>query len=181
MEFQHILKVLVTRFDDKKIPYALIGAVALGLLGVLRATGDIDFLVRKEDMPVISAIMKDLGYSVINDTENVTQFSHDLRAFGTIDFLHAFRKPTLVMLERAEEKSVFSGEIRIKVVLPEDLIGLKLQAIKNNPELKAMSMQDIVNLVEIHGESMDWKEIETYAKILRMEDAYSEIRSFLKS
>ncbi len=37
------------------------------------------------------------------------------------------------MLQRAEEKEVF-GAIKIKFLIPDDLIRKKLQAIKNNPE-----------------------------------------------
>ena len=50
--------------------------------------------------------------------------------------MHAFRDASLEMLGRAEEKVILGGLLNIKVLKPEDLIGLKLQAIKNDAEQK---------------------------------------------
>jgi hypothetical protein len=98
-----------------------------------------------------------------------------LKVLGEVDFLHAFREASLNMFERAEKKKVFE-ELIINVLGPEDLIGLKLQAIKkNNPERKQQEMGDILFLVETYKNKMDWAPIERYAKILDMEDAYRYI------
>ncbi len=78
------------------------------------------------------------------------------------------------MLERAEKKKVFR-ELDINVLKPEDLIGLKLQAIKNNPSRKVREMEDILFLVRTYRNDIDWSIIEEYAKILDMLELYQEI------
>ena len=51
------------------------------------------------------------------------------------------------MLERAVEREIFDSTIKIKVLRPEDIIGLKLQAMNNDAERKEHDMQDIKSLM----------------------------------
>jgi len=60
-----VLEKLLPRFEAQGIRYALIGGLALGLLGVGRATMDIDFLVLRDDMPVVDRLMTELGMNVV--------------------------------------------------------------------------------------------------------------------
>ena len=53
MDFEKILKLLIADFNKKEIRYALIGGFGMGLLGVARATMDLDFLVAGKDIPKI--------------------------------------------------------------------------------------------------------------------------------
>jgi len=97
-----------------------------------------------------------------------------LKIFGEVDFLHAFREASLQMLRRAVEKEIF-GMVKILSMIPEDLIGLKLQAIKNNPQRKQREMEDILFLVENYKDKMDWSLIEQYVRLLEMQVLYQEI------
>ncbi len=49
MDFKQVLRFLIFEFDKHNIDYALIGGFALGILGIIRATMDMDFLVKKDD------------------------------------------------------------------------------------------------------------------------------------
>jgi len=174
MDFKLVLERLLNAFERENIRYALMGGFAMGLWGVGRTTVDVDFLVNRDDMQKVDAIMNQLGYECKYRSENVSQYVSPLKIFGEVDFLHAFREASLQMLQRAEEKEVF-GAIKIKSLIPEDLIGLKLQAIKNNPERQQSEMEDIMFLVEYYRDRMDWSLIEQYARILEMEELYKEI------
>jgi hypothetical protein len=174
MDFKAVLFALIERFNNHNIRYALIGGFAMGLWGMGRTTVDIDFLVHRDDMEKVDVIMTELGYECRYRTENVSQYISPLKIFGEVDFLHAFREASLYMLERAEDKEVF-GELNIKVLRPEDLIGLKLQAIKNNPERKQREIEDMLFLLKAHKDKIDWSLIDRYAKILNMEEVYKEI------
>jgi hypothetical protein len=176
MNFKSILSVLIERFQANEIRYALMGGLAFGLWGVGKSTLDIDFLVNRDDLPKIDAIMQELGYECKFKSENVSQYVSPLKIYGEIDFLHAFREASLEMLRKAVEKEVFEGSLKIKVLIPEDLIGLKFQAIKNNPSREQEDLEDIKALVSIHGESLNWSVIEEYAKTFDMMDVYKKIR-----
>ena len=62
MDFKSVLSMLLNRFSEENINYALIGGFALGLWGVGKTTVDIDFLVPREDMNEIDGIMREAGY-----------------------------------------------------------------------------------------------------------------------
>jgi Uncharacterised nucleotidyltransferase len=176
MDFKTVISSLLRRFGDHHIRYGLMGGFALGLWGAARATVDLDFLVRREDMEKVTLVMQELRYERKFQSENVSQFVSALNLFGEVDFLHAFRQTSIEMLDRAVEKEIFGGEARIKVLLPEDLIGLKLQAIKNNPSRKEQDLADIELLVSAQKNSLDWALIESFAEILDARDLLKEIQ-----
>ncbi len=171
MDFKSVLSALIKRFEENNIRYALMGGFALGLWGVGRTTVDIDLLVNRDDMEEVDLIMKELGYDCKYRSKNVSQYVSPLRIFGEVDFLHAFREASLEMLKGAEKKQVFNS-LKINVLRPEDLIGMKLQAIKNNPEREQIDLVDINSLISVIGKDINWSLIEKYAKILDMKELY---------
>jgi len=175
MDFKSVLSLLLRKFRESNINYALMGGFALGLWGVGRTTVDIDFLVRREDMNGIDRIMHDAGYECKYSSENVSQYVSPLKVFGEVDFLHAFREASLEMLERAEEKQIFDEPLKINVLKPEDLIGLKLQAIKNDPLRWRNDMADIESLINIHGRKLDLPLVKKYFQIFDMENLYIKL------
>lgn len=62
MDFKTVLSQLLTAFKEHNIHYALMGGFAMGLWGGLRSTVDLDFLVSREDVDRIDALMRGLGY-----------------------------------------------------------------------------------------------------------------------
>ena len=152
------------------------GGFALGLWGYGRATADVDFLAHRDDMDKVDAVMKSLGYECLYKSDNVSQYLSDLKIFGEVDFIHAFRATSLAMLETAEEKMVFNGDLKIRVLKPESLIAFKLQAVKNNPSRTSVDLQDIKKLAEINKRDMDCGLIDRYAELLNMEEVWHEIK-----
>jgi len=180
MDFKQVLKELLSAFDKDDIHYALVGGLALGAWGIPRATVDIDFLVRRDDLEKIEWIMQRLSYECRHRSENVSQYVSPAGLFGEVDFLHAFRQTSLEMLQRAEKREVFGGALRINVLQPEDLIGLKLQAIKNDPSRESSDIADIENLLYAHAGSVDWPLVEEYFTLFDMQEIYERIRKGLK-
>ena len=134
MDFEKVLPLVLGEFKKRNIRYALIGGVAMAAWGVVRATVDLDYLVLAEDMGKIEEIMNNFGYRCVYKTDNVSQYVSDMKIYGTIDFLHAFREISCSMLERAVEKKVFNNRYEVKVLCPEDIIGLKVQALTNDTQ-----------------------------------------------
>jgi len=176
MDFKAVISSLLKRFDEQGLRYGLMGGFALGIWGVARATADLDFLVHRHDMEKVDSVMREMGYECKFRSENVSQYVSPLKVFGEIDYLHAFRQVSLEMLARAEEKDIFGGEMKIRVLRPEDLIGLKLQAIKNNPSRKDIDMWDIKALAASRRDTLDWPRIKQYAELLGSEDLLNEFQ-----
>ena len=175
MDFKLVLEKLLTAFKKQEIRYALMGGFAMGLWGGSRSTVDMDFLVHKDDMEKVHKILTDMGYECHHSTENVSQYTSPLKVFGGIDFIHAFREASLEMLQRAKEKDIFNGVLKVKTLIPEDIIGLKLQSVFNNPSRENIDIADIETLVSIHKENLDMELLRKYFQIFKMDDLYKKI------
>jgi hypothetical protein len=80
------------------------------------------------------------------------------------------------MLQRSMEMKIFNGELNIRVLIPEDIIGLKLQAMRNDPRRREQDMEDIKALVVSRQGKLNWKLIQEYAEILDAADLLKEFK-----
>ena len=81
------------------------------------------------------------------------------------------------MLQRAEDRKIINESMTIKVLKVEDLIGLKVQAIANDPSRKPIDMADIESLMETYGGSIDWSIIEEYFALFEFNDLFEELKN----
>lgn len=172
MDFVKTTIALVESFNAAGIRYALIGGVALGLWGVQRNTFDVDFLVAHDDLTKVDEALSKLGFNLRHRSENVSHFNAGDPQGGSVDFLHAFRSPSLRMLERAEKKLLFSDHVPVPVVRPDDLVGLKIQAMANDSRRRVPDLNDIDELIQIHAKVMDWELLEDYFLLFGFEDMF---------
>ncbi|MCG2724968.1 MAG: nucleotidyltransferase family protein [Elusimicrobia bacterium] len=174
MNFKKTLTVLIKEFEKQEINYALIGGFAMGILGVPRNTIDIDFLVSSEKLNKIENLMLALGYKKVFSSENISQYVSPLEELGEVDFLHAFRPISLRMLKEATKSKIFDNKLEITVLKPEDIIGLKIQAIANNPSRLHKDFSDIEELVK--NPKIDWLLIENYFELFDMRDKFEHLK-----
>ena len=66
------------------------------------------------------------------------------------------------MLQRAKSYPAFGGMQSIKAVDPEDVIGLKVQAMFNDPTRRSQEVADIERLAILYGQNLDWDRIEEF-------------------
>ncbi|MFZ5995796.1 MAG: nucleotidyltransferase [Thermodesulfobacteriota bacterium] len=93
-----------------------------------------------------------------------------------MDFLHAFRSASRRMLERSEEKKIFGGRLTIRVLRPEDLVGLKVQAMVNDKSRWTNDLADIEGIMALHKAELDWSIIEEYFALFGLEEMGQELR-----
>lgn len=177
MDFKKILPLIIDEFEKKEVNYALMGGFAMGILGVMRATVDLDFLILVEDMTKVNKILEKYEYKKIYKSENVSQYVSDLKPFGEIDFLHAFRKISRSMLKRAQEHSVFKGEFKVKVLIPEDIIGLKIQAFINDISRTKKETLDIESIMQYYGNKLDWGLIKEYFVLFNKGKMFKQLKN----
>lgn len=170
------MEAVLREFDGRRIRYAAIGGFALGVLGYPRATLDLDFLVHQDDLDKVHDLLTHLGYQRIVRTENVSQYRHDDDAWGSIDLIHAFRKTSLAMLARVKSYPVFGEKRTVKAADPEDVIGLKVQAMVNDPDRRRQELADIERLMELYGSKLDWKRIQEYYDIFGLGEETKQLR-----
>ncbi|MBU1122747.1 MAG: nucleotidyl transferase AbiEii/AbiGii toxin family protein [Candidatus Omnitrophota bacterium] len=176
MDFENVLKRIINDFERSRVKYALIGGFALGLWGVVRATADLDFLIDKEKCLKMKDIMRKHKYKCFYEDDNVAQYKGEEYLLGEIDFLYAFRKPSKEMLKRCVVRKIFDNKITIKVLIPEDLIGLKVQAVVNNPSRKSMDWSDIEQLAEANKKNIKWDIIKKHFLLFDLDADFNRLR-----
>ena len=164
MNFETTVPKIAAEFAGAGIRYALIGGLAMAMRGVQRATLDVDFILLLEDLDKAHDCLLALGYHRAFHSGNVSHYLADEPALGRVDLLHAFRGPSLGMLDRAEMLELVSGR-SLPVVHVEDLIGLKIQAALNDPSRHRRDWSDIHLLVEnaaLQATPLDWDLLSDY-------------------
>ena len=170
-----MLAAILAELEKHNIPYAIVGAVAMGFWGVRRDTVDIDLLVKATDREKVIAFMKGIGYDHLVASNFADQFGHLMKEMGFVDFLYTKREQGII-----EDGKTFKSikDIDVRVAMPEDIIAMKLDAIKNNPKREIQDWADIQAIVEVLGDKLDWTKIRNYCKLLDIEEAYEKIFGF---
>ncbi len=138
------------------IRHAAIGGLAVVAHGIVRATQDLDFLVEAGARAELDRVMLELGFRSIHASADALNYvSDDCR----IDFLLARRGPTRELLERARTLRVFGHELAVVDV--EGIIGLKLQALVNDPR-RQQDLVDMRGLLAAHHGSIDLERLRGY-------------------
>jgi hypothetical protein len=149
------------------IEHALIGGFALAFYGINRATADIDFMADGAKKAEILAALTGAGFALIHETKEVLQFS----GAGHLDVLLANRPLSRQMLKSA----IYHQNVPIYVLAPEDIIGLKIQAYKNDPSRELQDKADIQALLTKNRE-LDWERIGSYADLFGERAAVEKLR-----
>lgn len=173
MDFRQVLLLIIKELNDQKVEYGLIGGFAMGLFGLNRSTIDLDFLINIDKITQVKNFLIKNGYDLYHESENVLQFVSPLSDFGEIDIIIAKREISLNMLKKVKKFSILNNSIEINVLSPEDIIGLKLQAIKNDKDRELIDLNDIKFLIKNH--KINSEIVIEYADILNMRNYLDNI------
>jgi hypothetical protein len=152
-------------------PHAIIGGMALSVLGYPRATNDVDFLVHSDFRGATEEQMRSRGFQLEFSSDEVAQWNGE----APIDFLYANRAPSRDMLKRAIQNSRPVTLLGIPVLDASDIIGLKIQAYSNNPRRLLQDLADIQKLMETN--QIDWQRVQTYAEAFNEWERISSLRA----
>ena len=83
-----------------------------------------------------------------------------------MDFLLAHRKPTLDLLATARPRPAFGHELHVVDV--EGIVGLKLQALLNDPR-RQQDLVDIRALLAAHRKSLELERLRSYFRLFERE------------
>jgi len=143
-----VLTIITRNLKQNQIPFAVIGAMALGLYGLPRFTADIDLITEGRFWAALQPIMKRLGYTCVQKTDTFAQFESELGVLGYIDFMFVNTPDGSAILEcRVEITDELLG--KYPVVQPTDYLILKMMAVANNPERSAKDEADIAAFISL--------------------------------
>ncbi len=168
IQLRKTLELARSLLNTEKIPFALIGGFALAAHGIHRATKDIDLLVDGAYKDKVKQIFINSGFKVLNQSSEVLQ----LAGPGYLDIVFANRPLSIEMLKKSKSESTLAG---VPVVSRESLIGLKVQAYKNDPSRQLQDKADIQAL--LRQPNIDLTQVKIFADLF---NAWSEIQELLK-
>lgn len=141
--------------DKNQVRHALIGGFALAIYGNHRATSDIDFLADGAKKELIKSALQAEGFILNFESAEVLQFTGP----GFLDILLANRPLSQEMLK----SSVINPSLGVYVLRAEDIIGLKIQAYKNDFSRELQDKADIQKLLE--NPNLDFQLVKKYADL----------------
>ncbi|RJR34249.1 MAG: hypothetical protein C4576_26860 [Desulfobacteraceae bacterium] len=172
MKFKKVFHLLIETFAKEKIDYALIGAFALNAYGYVRATRDVDFIVRSRDQGRIVAFLESLGFETIYRSSGYSNHVHQLPGLGRIDFVYVMGETAEQIFQNARELPVL-GDLKLPVASLEHIVALKVFAMKNAPERALREMADIQHLIRHSG--LDPRAVRRYFDKYDQMERYFEI------
>lgn len=175
-----IFERIASNLSDEEIPFAAIGAVALGIYGLPRYTADIDLLTENRFWDKIQTKMNQLGYTCFQKTDMFAQFDSEMGMLGRIDFMFVSTQDGRDLLNRrcSIQDDIYG---HIQVVQPTDYIVLKLMAIANNPDRASGDEADIANILKSFREDMMSDNFEPLDqdRIIRFADKFDQRKRIL--
>jgi Nucleotidyl transferase AbiEii toxin, Type IV TA system len=166
--FRDAIRLVRETAEKHGFRVALIGGFALPFHGVRRATGDVDFLIDAAGADALHDALTGAGYEALHRSADVANYRASRGPGVGVDVLYAHRAPTVAMLERA---AVRTGSVEIPVVDVEGLIGLKLQALVNDPRRRRQDEADIVQLLRSNLSTLNLPLLEEYFALFDEHDA----------
>ena len=148
-----VLGILSEHLNAQGVPYAIIGAMALGLYGFPRYTSDIDLLTDSRSCDDVARIMGKLGYECFQKTDAFAQFDSEMGVLGKIDFMLVTSRDGRDILARriVVNDDLFGPQ---PVIQPTDYLVLKLMAIANNPDRTFSDEADIAAFLKLNANQM---------------------------
>lgn len=158
----------VNELEKEKIPFGVIGGLAVFAYGGERTTFDIDFLIHGRHRSTIEAVADRLNLKVVNANSEVIQLSGTVQ----IDIVFANRSASQAMLGRLRKE----GRFPYPVVSPEDLIGLKIQAFVGDRSREFVDKGDILTIMK-NVSNLDFKKIKEYADLFKVWTEIEDIKN----
>ena len=148
-----VLEIITGNLKQNKIPFAVIGAMALGYYGLPRFTSDIDLLTEGRFWAELQPLMESLGYTCYQRTDTFAQFESELGALGYIDFMFVNTPDgSAILKRRVEIEDELLG--KYPVIQPTDYIILKMMAVANNPDRSAKDEADIAAFMPLYHKGL---------------------------
>jgi hypothetical protein len=159
----------VSLLESVDARFALIGGMALVAHKCPRATADIDFLLDLDDAPKVSAALLEAGFESIHSSVDAGNF---VRNGERIDFIFAHRARSLALIETALHGNI--GPIKFPLVTIEGIVGLKLQALANNPK-RLQDLVDIQVLIDSNLSKLNRDQVRDYFQLFQRMDLYDTL------
>lgn len=176
MDFAGVARQVQKRLDELELPVALVGALALSVYGVARATADLDLLTVARAQDELLRFLEGLGYETLHVSSGYSNHLHSDPESGRVDVLYVDPATEQKLFSQAQKHRV-AANLVMTVPSPEHLVAMKVRAIKNDPRRTLQDLADIQSL--LRSTAVDRSEVESYFEELGLGDLYGQIEETL--
>lgn len=139
----------ISRESEKQnLQFLLIGGYAVLAHGFVRATGDIDFLVRKSEAAHWQKTLEEMKFAVKFSGPTFLQFNPPTEETLPVDLMFVTDENFDKMFSAA--KTIETDGVEVKVVSLPHLFALKCHAFKSRPHRAMKDIEDLVQLAKIN-------------------------------
>lgn len=175
-----ILKIVVERLEQARVPYFISGSMAANYYSVPRMTRDIDIVLELKP-----ARLKSFIESFQNDfyveEESIKEEVGRRGMFNLIHKEYAFKVDFIIRKETEFQDSCFQrrrdvrlGDYEAWMISLEDLVIAKLLWAKDS--LSELQLRDVKNLLRTAG-NLDTAYLEQWISRLSLKDAYEKVKT----
>ena len=146
------INAVLDKLSKLPTPPLLVGGWALALQGVVRQTEDVDLMIAAGDLDAVQALLEKNGYAKVLQTGMFAKF----RAAESQDFDVLLVEPETLTTLRSRGRDVDFAGARLRIPHGDDLIAMKLHAIKHNAAYRqAKDLPDVLALMALLGYTPD--------------------------
>lgn len=149
MNIKPFIKQFISFCKREKIDYALIGAFAMQAYGYVRATRDVDFVVRQKSHSKIIPYLESIGFETTHSSDGYSNHIHPIGSLR-VDFVYVDDATAEKIFKETNHTVIFKN-ITVPVAKAEHLVDMKLFTVKNAPERRLQEFADIKELVKAAG------------------------------
>ena len=173
MDIPRVTRVVVAYFEERAIPFAVIGGLALHAYGLPRATFDVDFATDAGHQPELISFLESLGYRTLHHSAGYSNHLHEEPAWGRVDVVYVRDETSRRLFTDVRRLELLPGLVA-PVPRPEHLIAMKVHAMANSPERSFQELADIRHLIALP--EVDQEAVRDTFATRGLADRYEELR-----
>jgi hypothetical protein len=176
--------IVIEALEIIGVPYVIGGSLASTLHGVARATLDSDLVadLQLQHAQPLVALLHDEFYV---DESAVIEAIHQRRSFNLIHLPTMFKVDIFIPRQRAFDQAQLSHRVMqsiptepgrtIYIASPEDTILAKLEWYRMGGEVSERQWRDVVGILNVQGEQLDWEYLHRTATQLGIADLLDKL------
>jgi hypothetical protein len=172
-----LVSQIATILDELDIPYALGGSLASSLIGEPRSTVDVDIAIKLDD-EAAAALLERASAEFYVPIESARAAIQARSSFNLIDTTHGLKVDLFVLGEGLLDRMQIARRMRITipgvaggiwVTSAEDQVLRKLDWYRNTGNESERQWRDVVGILRIHGDAMEFDYLRETARELNLE------------
>jgi len=170
---------LLSALEAIGVDYVVVGSLASGAHGEARATVDVDILARMTAamLPRLAKLLGDEFYFDVETAEEALRLGRSFNIMSKVEVLKFDFFPAgadaFGAAQLARKQFVvlpFLSEVVVPIISPEDIVLAKLRWYDMAGRISERQWSDIVGVLNVQGDRLDWTYIETWAPRLGVAD-----------